>query len=113
MCVAGNCCSLDEDIALTWCLVAANRDHELYGQACDQSHSDYGTSALQVIDGVLSKDVAGEVLMWNSGFCDMLGRAQRDWLKETLSGSTADLTLVISGSVLLSNPTWEGDEGEN
>jgi alkaline phosphatase D len=108
----GNCCSVDESIKAFCADAVANGQDELFAQACDVKNEKFGTEPLLVVDGHLTnRDISHEDMLWNSGFCDMLGRAQRDWLKEELLGSTADVKLVVSGSVLLSQPTWAGDEG--
>jgi len=41
----------------------------------------------------------------------VLGRPQRQWLKAALTASEAPVKLLVSGSVVLGNPTWRDAEG--
>jgi phosphodiesterase/alkaline phosphatase D-like protein len=44
----------------------------------------------------------------------VLGRPQRQWLRAALHASLAPVKLLVSGSVLLGNPTWHpADERAN
>ena len=73
----GNCCSLDEEIALKFCLDPSNAADPLFEQACDARHELWGTQPIKVDRTVappaLSTDVTFGDRRWNYGFCDVLG----------------------------------------
>jgi hypothetical protein len=41
----------------------------------------------------------------------VLGRPQRQWLRAALAASDAPVKLLVSGSVVLGNPTWRDARG--
>lgn len=50
--------------------------------------------------------------MSQSSMCEVLGPQQRRWMAEHLAASTAPLTLVLSGSVLLGSVGFRDRKGE-
>ncbi|KXZ56257.1 hypothetical protein GPECTOR_1g224 [Gonium pectorale] len=116
----GSCCRKDEDLAL-WCGLPSSRDSPLWSAACDPTSSEWGSrqvvlgpdnATLLQVDEALWETQARE--LWprlmqarDSPVCEVLGSAQREWLSRRLSASTAALTLVASGSVLLPSVGWQ------
>eukprot|EP00892_Ulva_mutabilis_P008009 jgi/Ulvmu1/5580/UM023_0117.1 len=103
----GSCCHQDDDIALGWCAQPDAASDPHYASACMPWHPEFGTinwavaedGSLQEADPSHWRDVTHE-----SGFCEVLGRKQRQWLNDTIERGTAAVTLVASGSVLLGRP---------
>ncbi|GMH91083.1 hypothetical protein TL16_g11955 [Triparma laevis f. inornata] len=103
----GGCCEADEKIYNGVCN-NMSQDDELYFPACDHTHADFGKYNFlpnAANDGVVLGEAEDEP------FCSMLGRNQREWLTTTLAESNAKIKLVASGSVLLAQPNWSGNEG--
>lgn len=103
----GSCCSKDETIFYGWCTKNTSVTHRFYRYACDVTYPLFGMKALVLNaegdlaepDGSESRDV-----YQSSPFCEVLGKAQRRWLRQAVAESTAAVKLFVSGSVLLYNP---------
>jgi alkaline phosphatase D len=106
---SGSCCKKDEMFGL-YCMdaLASNDPASVpyFQEVCNVSSPTFGYNAYEI-------DEAGNVVAYNqtipghvqsmSSFCEMLGPQQRRWLEATLAANEAPLTLVVSGSVVLTN----------
>ena len=108
----GACCKRDDAWA-EWCGRAANQALPEWSAACDPNDPEYGRTVYRIGDPAYNKfEEKGKLYpgtRWaespaTAPFCDMLGQTQWRWLEEALAGSSAPLKLVVSGSVLFSNP---------
>ena len=105
----GSCCSKDERIFFGWCQLNSSRSSEFYRDACDVTYEHFGMKSLVLSeDGgsliVPTDDLEPIDVQQDSPFCEVLGKAQRRWLRRAVQESTAHLKLFLSGSVLLHNP---------
>ena len=122
----GSCCTKDEEFFFGWCRRAAPavRATQAFREACDPTDPAYGARNWRLgADGTtleLPDPSAGWVgaTAGAAPFCDVLGRDQRQWLRESLAASATEgvrLNLVVSGSVLVDNaleaaePCADGD----
>ena len=115
----GTCCDKDEKIFFGWCRIPANIHSPLWREACDVSYELFGhrslflnhTGGLEVKTGSGSGHGGGAFsegtvmdVSQESSFCDVLGREQRQWLRQAIKESTAAVKVFVSPSVLLANP---------
>ncbi|CAG9466642.1 unnamed protein product [Pedinophyceae sp. YPF-701] len=101
----GACCALDDQMH-AGCPRASVSD-PLYPLACDPAAPAFGTEPVEVFaNGTIRIRTDDEEFDARDqfGLCEMLGSEQRRWLRRVLDGSDAELVLVASGSVLLSDP---------
>lgn len=111
----GTCCSKDEQIFFQWCLDPAHRHHSYYRDVCDVSYENFGMKSLiydPVHDDIIPPpplDGTSSTVLHDdsqeSPFCEVLGKSQRKWLKSALRASRAPVKLIVSGSVLLYDPS--------
>ena len=110
----GTCCKKDEEIYYGYCKTEGAANDPLYGEACDIANTKFGSRPLVVDERLVPARLSSSVDfedMARSSFCDVLGLPQRNWLSKSLRSSRAAVKLVLSGSVLLSHPVWEGENG--
>eukprot|EP01034_Spumella_vulgaris_P023023 gene23023-29211_t len=103
----GSCCGKDEAIFNGWCRRNDSSVHPFYRHACDVTFEHFGMKALVLnAEGDLIEPDGSEAVdsYQSSPFCEVLGKAQRRWLRSAVRESTAAVKLFISGSVLLYNP---------
>uniref|UniRef100_A0A7R9UFG7 PhoD-like phosphatase metallophosphatase domain-containing protein n=1 Tax=Pinguiococcus pyrenoidosus TaxID=172671 RepID=A0A7R9UFG7_9STRA len=109
----GTCCKKDEQLT-AFCdaqaaLAPSARD-QYYEQLCNLGDPAFGTETLLFDEGlgtyVRNPGVDGfaEDLQADSPFCEVIGRRQRAWFRDSLSQSAARLKIVVSASVLIGNP---------
>jgi hypothetical protein len=103
---SGSCCARDEQIFMSWCKNVTNMHSEYYRYACDVTYMHFGQKALVMKDGILVEPDGSEPLdaYQTSPFCDVLGRNQMRWLRQTIAESAAPLKVIVSGSVLFYDP---------
>jgi hypothetical protein len=73
------CCTKDQEISLTWCKIAANRQHESWPAVCDPWHPHFGSQnwvvdvdgGLRISNGLFANETKDE-----SGFCEVLGKVR-------------------------------------
>lgn len=104
----GSCCLKDEQIFFGWCLLNTSLSNVYFREACDVTYEHFGMRALTLDhNGDLTEpvDITEGDKFQESPFCDVLGRQQREWLRNELRSSSAALSVFVSGSVVLGNPT--------
>ncbi|KAG2486941.1 hypothetical protein HYH03_014440 [Edaphochlamys debaryana] len=120
----GSCCTKDGDLA-AWCALPDSRSSPLWASACDPTSAQWGSGTLVLGADNRTLMGAGDALwdtepgpLWSrlmqahdSPVCEVLGAAQRRWLRERLASSSAALTLVASGSVPVGNPVFNDSKG--
>lgn len=112
----GSCCQWDELIYFTWCQRSSSKQHPLYRDVCDITYENFGMKSLRYnsMTGDI-EEITADFNPFTSNnpldqsqttlFCDVLGKEQRKWLKNVIQSSTSDLKLIVSGSVLMYNPS--------
>ncbi len=104
---SGSCCAKDEAIFYDWCTRPGSEEHQFYRYACDVTFEHFGQKALLLnARDELAEPDGSEIRdqYQDSPFCEVLGKAQRKWLRRAVAESTAPVKLFVSGSVLLYNP---------
>lgn len=105
----GTCCKKDEDIYYGWCTKETSKDSPLYAALCDVSDPSFGSKTVELDPDtgepqILSEDGDAISSSSSSSFCEVLGPEQRMWLRDSLLQSTASLKIIVSPSVLITNP---------
>eukprot|EP01038_Epipyxis_sp_PR26KG_P008218 gene8218-11124_t len=113
----GSCCQKDELIFFGWCKIESNKFNKFYREACDPTYELFGHRSLVLneLTGELHEPDGSETVdsYQDSPFCEILGRNQRKWLRKALSSSQAAVKLIVSGSVLLNDPSYHSSCGSN
>ncbi|MEW5306897.1 MAG: hypothetical protein WDW36_009334 [Sanguina aurantia] len=123
----GSCCTRDEDWA-GYCSRSSPSDPH-WTALCDPTSADFGMRRLALSSDNTTVVELGAGAPWDgavlaagwrhtpvkdmsqSSMCEMLGLQQRRWMAEHLAASTAPLTLVVSGSVLLGSVGFRDRKG--
>ncbi|EFJ47581.1 hypothetical protein VOLCADRAFT_91850 [Volvox carteri f. nagariensis] len=137
----GSCCSKDQELA-AWCSLPSSRAHPLYGAACNVASSEWGrvplvvgadnTSLVVLTGGGGGRNGSGSGSGWDeltgdqlavlwprlvqardSPVCEVLGAAQRTWLYDHLTASSAPVHLLVSGSVPLGGVGYKDPDTGN